>query len=176
MKKNKIDLQLTPPYCHRINLAEHAILNFKEHFKYLRAACDPKFPRHLWCRLMQQATLTLNLLWTSLLHPQFSAYHALYGAFDYNQTSLAQFGTSVIIHENPDQRDTWDENVVEGLYLGPHINGHRCYILYVDITGSDNISDTLEIFQKHLPFRSYQHKIRPLMLSNISSLCFATQT
>ena len=77
IKKNKIDLQLTPPYCHHRNLAERVMRTFKEHFKSLRAACDPRFPRHIWCRLLPQATLILKILRTSRLHPQFSEYHAL---------------------------------------------------------------------------------------------------
>ena len=89
MRNNKIDIQLAPPHIHRRNLAERAIRTFKEHFKALRASCDPLFPKHLWCRLLQQATLSLNLLREARLHPQLSSYHALWGAFDYNRTPLA---------------------------------------------------------------------------------------
>ena len=89
--KNKIYLQLPPPYCHLINLDECDIHTFKEHFKALRTACDPHFSRNLWCGLLPQDTLKLNLIQTSRLHHQLSSYYALYGAFNYNQTNLASW-------------------------------------------------------------------------------------
>jgi hypothetical protein len=44
MRNNKIDIQLALPHIHRRNLAERAIRTFKEHFKALRASCNPKIP------------------------------------------------------------------------------------------------------------------------------------
>jgi hypothetical protein len=59
---------------------------------------------HLWCRLIRQATTTLNLLRQSHINPRLSAEAQLNGAFDYNKTPLAPFGTKVIVNENPEKR------------------------------------------------------------------------
>ena len=37
-------LELVPPYCHRRNVAEVAIKNFKAHFISILAGVDPDFP------------------------------------------------------------------------------------------------------------------------------------
>jgi hypothetical protein len=77
---NDIAYQLAPPHFHRRNAAERAIRTFKEHFVAGLSSVDPSFPMHLWDRLLPQAEITVNLLWTSRLHPQLSAaahYHGL---------------------------------------------------------------------------------------------------
>ena len=51
---------------------------------------------HLWCCLVPQATLTLNMLRVSRRHPQISAYTVLEGVFDFNKTPLAPPGTKVV--------------------------------------------------------------------------------
>jgi hypothetical protein len=70
---NDIAYQLVPPHCHQRNAAERNIRTFKEHFVAGCSSVDPSFQMHLWCRLLPQAEITLNLLWTSCLHPQLSA-------------------------------------------------------------------------------------------------------
>ena len=97
----KIDVQMAPPHMRRRNLSERSICTFKEHLKSLQAACDTKFPNHLCCRLIPQSNITLNLLRQTRLHTQISAYHPMWGAFDYNQTPLAPNGTRFLVHENP---------------------------------------------------------------------------
>ena len=72
IEDENIDYQLVPPHMHRQNLAERAIQNFKSHFIAMLCRCDPTFPLHLWCCLLPQAELTLNLLQTSRLNPYLS--------------------------------------------------------------------------------------------------------
>ena len=60
LASKKVSFQLAPPYIHRQNAAERAIRTFKEHFLAGLASLDPNFPMHLWDRLLEQATLTLN--------------------------------------------------------------------------------------------------------------------
>ena len=59
---NDIALQLVPPYNHRTNPAERAIGTFKDHFIAGLSSLPPDFPLHLWDRLIELATTTLNLL------------------------------------------------------------------------------------------------------------------
>ena len=44
-------LELVPPRCHRRNIAEAAIKNFKNHFISILAGTDPSFPLKLWDKL-----------------------------------------------------------------------------------------------------------------------------
>ena len=93
LKKNKIDFQLVPPNIHRRNAAERAIRTFKAHFLSGLATCDPNFPISEWDRLLPQAEITLNLLRNCRYNPALSSYAALFGAFDFNRTPVAPFGT-----------------------------------------------------------------------------------
>ena len=66
--------QLTPAHIHRRNAAERAICTFKNHFISGLCSVDKTFPLHLWCRLLDQAELTLNMLHTSRINPNLSAH------------------------------------------------------------------------------------------------------
>lgn len=111
--------QLVPPYVHRRNAAERAIGTFKEHFIAGLTTTDPSFPLHLWCRLLPQCDITLNLLRQSRVNPLQSAQAQLFGNFDFNATPLAPPGTKVLIHEKPNHRPTWAPHGSKGWYLGP---------------------------------------------------------
>ena len=93
LKKYNITFQLTPPHIHQRNAAERAICTFKNHFLAGLASCDPKFPAREWDRLLDQTTLTLNLLRNSRVNPALSAYAYSHGIFNFNATSLAPRGT-----------------------------------------------------------------------------------
>ena len=151
MEKNKIDVQLAPPHMHRRNLAERAIRTFKEHFISIRAGCDPKFPNNLWCRLIPQAIITLNLMRPSRIHPKLSAYSCISGEFDYNKTPLAPVGTKVLVHEKPKQRGSWVDHGIPGWYLGPCLDHYRCYNCYLPTTNGERVSDTVELFPHVAP-------------------------
>ena len=82
------DWQLVEPNNHQVNATERAIQTFKNHFIAGLATVDREFPLQLWCYLLQQAELTLNLLRTSRHNPTMSAYQAMEGVYDYNATPL----------------------------------------------------------------------------------------
>ena len=97
--------QLAPPHIHRRNAAERAIQTWKNHFIAGLASLNKQFPMHLWCRLIYQANLTLNLLRQSRFNPKLSAHAQVHGNFDFNATTLAPPpGTQVIVHEKPSVR------------------------------------------------------------------------
>ena len=62
MTKHKISFQLAPPYTHHRNAAERSIRTFKNNFVAGFSTTDPNFPVSEWDRLLDQATITLNLL------------------------------------------------------------------------------------------------------------------
>jgi hypothetical protein len=104
----QIEFQLVPPDMHRRNAAERAIRTWKNHFVAGLCSTGTQFPTYLWDRLIEQSSITLNLLRPSIRNPKISAYTILEGTFDYNKTPLAPPGTKVIIHKKPLQRKTWD--------------------------------------------------------------------
>jgi hypothetical protein len=64
--KQEIAFQLVPPYIHRRNSAERAIISFKDHLIAGLCSTDKAFPMHLWDRILPQAVITLNMLWTKI--------------------------------------------------------------------------------------------------------------
>jgi hypothetical protein len=155
--------QLVPPHCHLRNAAEHAIRNFKEQFVAGLASVDPDFPMHLWDRLLPQDEMSLNLLRTSMLHPQLSAAAHLHGLVDYNKTAFAPPGCKIIAHEKPSQRRTWAPHGQLGYYLGPAMHHYRCQNVYITSTASERIVDTLEFFPHNSPMPQLSSTARVLM-------------
>ena len=143
---HKIKLQLVPPYNHMTNPTERAIGTFKDHFIAGLAILPPQFPMHLWDRLIDHATITLNLLRASRLHPKISAHHHINGAFDYNRTPLALPGCRVVMYDTPNNRQTWDSKGTDGWYLGPATGHYWCHCCYVPSTCSEQIVKTVKFF------------------------------
>ena len=101
LHKNNIKFQLVPPHLHRRNTAEKAIHTFKNHFVSILCGVHPDFLLHLWCKLLPQSELTLNLVRPCRYNPKLSAYEALEGNFSYNHTPLVPLGSKVIAHDTP---------------------------------------------------------------------------
>jgi len=62
IRKNNMTYQLVTAHDHRRNIAEKAIQTFKHHFIAILCGTDETFPMHLWCRLLEEAEHTLNML------------------------------------------------------------------------------------------------------------------
>jgi hypothetical protein len=138
-----VEYQLVPPHCHRRNAAERAIQTFREHFMAGLSSVDTNFPLHLWDRLLPQAEITLNLLRTLKLHPQLSAAAHFHGLIDYNKTYFAAPGCTIIAHEKPAKRSTWEPHGQYGYSLGPAMHHYRFQNVYISATASQRIVDTL---------------------------------
>ena len=67
---------LVEPDNHGANAAKQAIQIFKSHFISGLCSIDAGFSLRLWCYSLNQAEITLNLLWTSQADPTKSAYKA----------------------------------------------------------------------------------------------------
>eukprot|EP00984_Skeletonema_dohrnii_P002295 scaffold797_cov118-Skeletonema_dohrnii-CCMP3373.AAC.10 len=150
-------LELVPPYCHRRNVAELAIRNFKAHLLSILAGVDDDFPMSLWDRLLPQAEVTLNLLRQSNATPTISAYAHLNGPFDYNRMPLAPMGVKVEVFESTTKRGTWDFHSVEGWYLNTsdeHYRTHNCHIKH---TRSERLSNTVKFLHKHITNPTISH-------------------
>jgi hypothetical protein len=95
---------------------------------------DPDFPIYLFDKLIEQAELTLNLLRGSSFSPHVSAWQALNGAYSFTDTPIAPPGIKIVCFESPDQRKTWAPHGVDGFYIGPAFDHHRCYRVYITST------------------------------------------
>ena len=127
LRKSSVKFQLVPPYLHHTKAAERAIQTYKDHLITGLSSCDPTPSLHLWDRLIQHATLTLNPIRPSRLNPRLSAEAQLNGEFDFNCTPLAPPGTRVVVHETPVIRRNWAPHGVDGWYLGPAPDHYRCH-------------------------------------------------
>jgi hypothetical protein len=144
MTSQTIDYQLTQAGLHRRNAAERAIRTWKNHFLAGLSSVNPRFPLRLWCQLLPQAELTLNLLRQSRVNPKLSAYAQLHGQFDFNRTPLAPPGCESIIFNGPDQRASWDFHGEKAWYTEPAMEHYRCYKTVNPLTNRQRIADTIE--------------------------------
>ena len=83
-----MELQLTPPQMHRRNWAEQSIQTGKAHLIAGLVGTNPKFPLHLWCRLIPQCEKTLNMMRPTHINPNISADTYLQGNHDFNRVPL----------------------------------------------------------------------------------------
>jgi hypothetical protein len=150
-----IYLQLVPPHLTRQNVAERAIQTFKNHFVAGLCSVDKQFTMHLWCELLPQATLTLNMLRTSRINPTISAATQLFGQFDFNRTPLA------VAHVKPKARRTWAPHGEDAWYVGPAPDHYRCYRVWMVATNRTRVVDTVEFPPQHveIPHLSSQEMV-----------------
>jgi hypothetical protein len=155
-----ITFQLVPPYSHRRNSAERAIISFKDHLIAGLCSTDKSFPMHLWDRLLQQAVITLNMLRTSRINPKLSAATHIFGQYDFNRAPMAPPGTRIIAHETPNRRRNWVPHGLNGWYLGPALEHYRCYTVYIPKTRGNIIVETVDFFPEKftLPFPTPQYQ------------------
>ena len=141
---------MVPPHINRFNQANWSIRTYKYYFIAGLASTDTRFPRHLWCRLIPQATMNLNILRPWQKKPTISAYTAIGGPFYFNKTPLAQPGTKVVVHKKPQQRKNWGIHGIQGWYIVPEMEHYRCYTWYAPSTRGEIDSDVVEFLPQHL--------------------------
>jgi hypothetical protein len=156
LHQHNITFQFVPPYSHRQNAAERAIISFKYHLIAGLCSTDKSFPMHLWDRLLPQAVITLNMLRTSRITPKLSASTHIYGQYDFNRSPMAPPGTILIAHETPHRRRTWAPHGQYGWYIGPALEHYRCYTVYINKTRGERVVETVYFFPEtfKLPFPS----------------------
>ena len=71
---------------HLHNATERAISTFKDNFIARICSIDPDFPMKNWDLFLEQAEITLNLLYLSIINTKISVYAQLNGTFNYNIT------------------------------------------------------------------------------------------
>ena len=150
--KYNINFQKVPPKEHRVNAAERAIRTFKNHFVTILCNCDSQFPLSEWDRLIPQATITLNLLCSSRIHPSLSAHASLFGNFDFNRTPMAPPGTKVVAHENSETRRSFAQHGKVGWYIGPSLEHYHCWKCYLPETMQERNVLKVDFFPEKIAF------------------------
>ena len=120
-----IKVQFVTPYDHRVNAAERAIQNFKNHTISGLCICDEAFPSILWCKLIKQSQDTLNMLHTSRVHPKLSAFHVLEVHRNFNRVPFGPPGTRGTIFNPPETRGSYGPRALECWYVGPAWDHYR---------------------------------------------------
>ena len=138
-----IQLEYVAPHNHRANRAERAIRTYKNHFIATLCTAHASFPLHAWDTILPQIELTLNLLRASNVNPHISAWTQLCGPYDFNRNPIAPVGTPVLVFERPENRATWSPHGKAGWYVGPALQHYRCYHVFLALTNSTRITDTL---------------------------------
>jgi hypothetical protein len=77
---------------------------------------------------------------------QLSAWAQINGHFDFNRTPLALPGIRVLIHEKPQNRETWSPHALDGWYIGPALESYQCYNVWLWDTRHERICNTISWF------------------------------
>ena len=104
---------------------------------------DPNFPLYMFEKLVDQAELTLNLMRGSPFSPHVSAWHALRGPYVYSNTPIAPPCMKIVCFESADGRLSWATHGVDGYYVGPALDHHRCYKVYITETRATRVTGQL---------------------------------
>ena len=81
------------------------------------------------------------MLRRSRINPKLSAYHQIFGLFDYNKTPLAPLGTKTFVHERPKQRLTHGDHGKIGFVISPAMQHYRHLEFFIPETGGVRTSD-----------------------------------
>ena len=100
---------------------------FKNHFIAGLVSKHENFPLHLWCQLLPQAILNLNLLQPYQINPSLLSQLQLHGQFDYKTTPISLPGTKVIVHIKPAVRKIWEPQGRDGWYVDRPKDHYICY-------------------------------------------------
>jgi hypothetical protein len=154
-KQMAIDLdlewELVLPYQHEPNRAERAIRTAKNHIIAIRAGFHKDCPNTFVDRCLFQAELTLNLLHPFEYDPSLSAHHGLLKQrFDFARHPIAPLGSKVLTWNSPDNRGSWSDHGVAGIYLGPAMTHFRGFHIWVPQTSAMRVSGTVWWFLKPL--------------------------
>jgi hypothetical protein len=120
-------IQFVEAHQHRVNAAERAIQTFKNHFIAGLCTVNKLFPLQLWCKIIKQAEMTLNMLRATRINPKLSAYNMLEGIYNFDRTPMAPPGTKEIIYTDPKMRKSWETHAKDGWYVGIAPNHYRCF-------------------------------------------------
>ena len=165
-KQKDIDYQLVPPHIHRVNASEQAIMKWKDHFIAGISITDTRFPTNMWCQLIPQATMKLNMMISCRRNPTMLAHTVLERQFDFSKTPLTPPGIKVIVHGKPQHHKTWGIHGVPGWCIRPVMEHCRFYICHTPNPRGGGRIDVVDFFHNTSSCRDYQQQNKPPGLPN----------
>ena len=102
---------------------------------------------NIWCILIPQACIVINLIQQLRINPKLSAYAQVHGAYAFNSTPVAPPVTRVVVHEKPAVCKIWSIRGTDGWYLG-HALHHYIYSDFFPIKYPTSALRTLLIFSR----------------------------
>jgi hypothetical protein len=79
----------------------------------------------------------------------YTSYHVLEGAHDFNWVLWAPPGTRATIFNPPETRTSWGPRAIDAWYIGPAPQHYRCYNLYLPTTGGTRTSAQATFYPQH---------------------------
>ena len=158
-------VQYTPADMHRTNIAERACRTWKNHFTAIRAGTPPSFKMANWCKMLEQADITLNMMRPCTLNPNLSAFEAMEGMYSFNATPMAPIGTEMLMHLKPIRRNTWAYHALKSWYFAPALKHYRV-VKGVTESGAVRLTDT---------WKFTHHNITTPAVSQIDRIIKATK-
>ena len=119
---------------HRVNAAERAICIFKSHFIAGLCTVEKISPLQLWFDLLQQAEITLHILWITRINTKLSAYAVLEGQLNFNKTPLTTPGTKALVYIDHTVISSCGTHAVDAWYTGPAMERYRCFKFWIPKT------------------------------------------
>ena len=149
LEAEKVNIQLLEPHNHRVNAAERVIKTFKNHLIAGLSTCDASFSSLLWNKIVPQAQDYLNMLRTSRVHLNLSAYSVLEVMHDFNRYPWAPPGTRATIFNPPETRTYFGPRAIDAWFFGPAPQHYRCYNFFLPSTGGICTSRQATFYLQH---------------------------
>ena len=115
--QNGIKYKKVPFQIHQQNVIEKAISIFNDHFQAITVGVNNTFPLHLWDHLLSQAESMLNMMSPTNIVPKISIYASMHRQHDFKKKPLAPMRCTVLLHNKPDIRKTWNTHAIKGYYI-----------------------------------------------------------
>lgn len=147
IKNNEIDYELVPPGQHRRNIAEMKIQTFKNHFISMPCGTDNKFPMHLWCCLLSQAELIVNMLRSLNIAIKIRTVAQVHRVNNFVQKPFAPVECPIMAHKQPQNWGTWNPRSVRAWNLWTSMEHHQCFNIWVTKTKAEWVAGA--VFFKH---------------------------
>jgi hypothetical protein len=128
----------------RANRAERAIRTAKNHIVATRAGFHPDFSHAFLDKCLPQMKLALNVIHPFEYDNNVSAYEGLHRAkFDFKRHPIAPLGCKVLAWDAPENRGSWADHGIEGMYIGPALNHFRSFNIWIPSTSALRIANTV---------------------------------
>ena len=123
---------------------------YKNRFVGVFSGLHDSSPMQIWCRLLRQAKMKLNLQQKSAITPKISTYANVHGPYNFMHKPISPLGCPVLAHENPYKRGSWADHAINAWNLSTSMEQHRYLNVYIKHTRYERIFDMLFFKHKYL--------------------------